>query len=267
MCHDISFSATTIELVTDYLPNLLHADQLQLDWETAIHHIAQAHKPQPVIINENGLMKLKTFEWGLIAPYMNTPEKIKQYRNSMVNARSEKLFDTKSIWHTIRQQRCLVPLSGIFEHRKVEGWKNKVPYHIQLKGQSFFFLPGLYCYNPVPNPETGELVGTFTLLTRSANALMQQIHNDGPNQHRMPIFISNEEALNWLSPNLTDIEIGQLIEREIPSDQLEAWPVFSIRTTQPRPDGKSKTEPFDWPNLPTLTESDRPAAQGSLFVF
>ena len=130
MCHDISFSTQTIEKISDYLTGFEYSGQPEIDFSTAVHHIAQAYKEQPVLLNEDGKLVLRLFEWGLIAPYMNTPESIKKYRSSMVNARSEKILEKNSAWNRLRKNRCLVPLQGIYEHRKVEGYKNKIPYYI-----------------------------------------------------------------------------------------------------------------------------------------
>ena len=256
MCHDISFSANSIELITDYIPNITIDGQVDLDFPSSIHFLAQAHRKQPIILFEDGQYKLKMFEWGLITDYMNSPEKIKQYRSSMVNARSEKMFDKTSVWYRLRKQRCLVPVTGIYEHRKIKGWKNKVPYHVKLSNRNLFFLPGFYNYAPIPECETGELKGTFTFLTRTANELMKMIHNDGNNKHRMPLFMQPEMAINWVNENLSDEELKQMIEFEIPSEELEAYPVFSIRATKERPDYKFKNEPFTWEGLPELGNDD-----------
>jgi putative SOS response-associated peptidase YedK len=266
MCHDISFSATTIELITDYLPNIVIDGQIDLDFPSSVHFLAQAHRKQPVVIFEDGQHKLKLFEWGLIADYMNTPEKIKQYRSSMVNARSEKVLEKQSAWYRLRKKRCLIPVTGIFEHRKINGWKNKVPYHVKIANRSLFFLPGFYNYSPLPDIETGEVKGTFTFITRPANGLMKMIHNDGPNLHRMPLFMQPEMALQWLDEKLTDEDIKKLLDFELPSEELEAWPVFSIRTTKNRSDGKLKNEPFEWEGLPELgNDNPLPDKQKSLF--
>ncbi len=116
-----------------------------------------------MITFENGGYHRKHFEWGIIAEYMDTPEKIKAMRKSMVNARSEKILDDiRSFWHRIRKTRCLIPVTGIYEHREIKGWKNKVPYHIRLKDPPYVFVcPGLYHFNTrtPSNPETGENAG------------------------------------------------------------------------------------------------------------
>lgn len=73
----------------------------------------------------------------MIAEYMNTPEKRKKMRSQMCNARSEKIVDDrKSYWHRLRKTRCLIPATGIYEHREVKGFKNKIPYHVSLKNRA-----------------------------------------------------------------------------------------------------------------------------------
>ena len=74
----------------------------------------------------------------------------------MANARSEKIFDKKAAWHRIRKNRCLIAVNGIYEHRKVAGFRNKIPYFIKLANSPSLLLPAFYNYNPNPNPETGE---------------------------------------------------------------------------------------------------------------
>jgi putative SOS response-associated peptidase YedK len=252
MCYDISFS-TTIEMVTDYIPDLVVDPQLSLNYDMNLHAQAQAFRKYPIVILEDGVKKLKAFEWGIIADYMDTPEKIKKMRNSMCNARSEKIIeDKKSIWHRMRKRRCLIPVTGIFEHREVKGFKNKIPYHIRLKDRPLFCIPGLYHYPNKADIETGEIVGTFTLITRNANPIMAQIHNSGDQAGRMPLFLPKELEMKWLDPNLTDSEIQEILSYEMPSEALDYNPVYTIRTTKERPDGKDKLDPFHWENLPPL---------------
>jgi len=252
MCYDISFS-TSIEMVTDYLPGLIVDPQIGLDYEYQAHGMAQAFRTHPAIVFEEGQYKMKPFEWGVIADYMNTPEKIKKMRTSMCNARSEKIIDDrKSYWHRIRKKRCLIPVTGIFEHREVKGFKNKIPYLVTLADRPVFCLPALYHYPQVADVETGEVRGTFTIVTRAANSLMAGIHNSGDQAFRMPLFLTREKELEWLQPELDDEGIKALLDFEMPSESLVYHPVYTIRTTKERPDGRGKLEPFEWPNLPPV---------------
>ena len=125
MCYDMSFFSN-IKLISDYLSL---DDPLTVEFEPTWHRVAQAFGPWPVIIREQATYKLKLFEWGVIADYMNTPEKIKEYRTSMANARSEKIVgDKRSAWYRIRKNRCLVFTTGFFDHPGVEilthSWKD-----------------------------------------------------------------------------------------------------------------------------------------------
>ncbi len=255
MCLDIAFYSA-LQLIDDYFPDLLHDGDIQFDLDMGMHFMALGHNRYPVILFADGRYHRKYFEWGIIAEYMDTPGKIKAMRRAMVNARSEKILaDKRSFWNRIRTKRCLIPVTGIYEHREIKGWKNKVPYHIRQKDRPMFALPGLYHYNTkLPSdPETGEVRGMFTLITRAANPLMRQIHNSGDNAFRMPLFLPKELEREWLRPDLTDDDLQRILDYELPSDQLIADPVFSIRARSPRPDGQPKTAYYDWPDLPSLT--------------
>ena len=56
-----------------------------------------------------------------------------------------------------------------------------------------------------------------------------------------------------------------MVDYEIPSEELEAWPVFTIRSTKPRPDGNEKNQPWDWPGLPELGNDEPLPPQKALF--
>ncbi|MBE7171241.1 MAG: SOS response-associated peptidase family protein [Williamsia sp.] len=251
MCYDISF-IDELNKIKEYIPDLNIKEKGDFDPDTMVHVQAQAFRSYPIITFEDDQYTLDRFEWGVIAPYMNTPEKIKKSRSLMCNAQSEKVLDKKSYWHRISQNRCLIPVTGIYEHRDIPGWKHKVPYHVSIKNRDMFCIPGLYTDSPRPDPETGEVKTTFTLLTREANELMSQIHNGGGDKFRMPLFLPKKLELQWLQPDLEPDEIQAILNFEIPSESLRYWPVFTIRTTKERPDHKMKNEPYTWPELPEL---------------
>jgi putative SOS response-associated peptidase YedK len=254
MCLDIAFYSA-LQLIDDYFPDLVYDGEIDFDLDMGAHFLALGHNRYPVITNEGGHYHRKHFEWGIIAEYMDTPEKIKAMRKSMVNARSEKLIDDRhSFWHRIRRTRCLIPVTGIYEHREIKDWKNKIPYHIVLKDRGMFCLPGLFHYNTkMPSdPETGEVRGMFTLITRAGNETMCQIHNSGSNAHRMPLFLPRELESQWLDPHLSDEDMTKILAYEMPSDQIVYHPVFSIRGRSPRPDGLPKNQPYLYPGLPPL---------------
>ena len=266
MCFDISYNYENLELIDEYFPDIGIDPGFYFDPDVSVHVMALGYKKYPIVIKEGEKYKLKPFEWSIISEYMDTPDKIRKQRPMMANARSEKIVDDKkSYWHRIRKKRCLIPVTGIYEHREIKGWKNKVPYHVGLKDRKLFCIPGLYHYNEkLPDPETGELRGMFTLITRAANSVMRNIHNGGDNPHRMPLFLPKDLELKWLKSDLTDDEIREILEYEMPAENLAYHTVFGLRGKAERTDGKRKNEPYEYQSLPPLGNDDG-SLQSSLF--
>jgi putative SOS response-associated peptidase YedK len=257
MCYDISFTVNITELA-DYFPDLVFDEQMQLQFGP-VDHIqgVSVFAKHPIIYMHRQEMKphARLMEWSCIEFYAKTEPDFKK-RNGMLNIRAERILDDpKSYWNKIRNRRCLIPVTGIYEHREVVGWKKKVPYIVHPKDQPvIFFLPGLYSVAELPDKETGEMIRryTFGLITRAANSLMRNIHNSGENRHRMPLFLPLQMSKEFLSEELSDDRYRELLNYEMASEALEADPVNTIRTPKPRPDGKGKHEHWDWEDLPEL---------------
>jgi len=244
--------------LSDYFPDLLFDDQLDFEFDI-IDHIqgVSVFAPHPVIyINRNDFKPhCRMMEWGCIEFYARAEPDWKK-RNGMLNIRAERILDDpKSYWHKIRNRRCLIPVTGIFEHREIVGWKKKVPYLVKPKEQDIFFLPGLYSVAELPDKETGEISKrwTYGLITRAANPLMKEIHNGGDNSGRMPLFLPLEMAKAFLAEELTAQDYREILNFEMPGENLDHHTVSTIRTPKPRVDGKAKHEAFLWEGLPQLS--------------
>lgn len=152
--------------LSDYFPDLIFDPQINMDFEST-HIIGHAYGEHPIIYRNREDMKLhcKLSEWGCIPYYVKDEKDFVRQRANMLNARSERILDdTKSYWNKIRNRRCLIPVTGIYEHRKIDlkGWTKKVPYFIKPIDQEMFFLPGLYSVVEFPNKDTGEMIKRFT---------------------------------------------------------------------------------------------------------
>ena len=260
MCYDVSFTVN-IRVLKDYFPQLVYHSQLELDYkgQDAIQGVA-IYPQYPVIYypsakqtDRDGHPHLRLMEWGVIR-HTDKKEPSMLTRNKMLNIRSERIFgDTDSYWHVIRNRRCLMPVTGIFEHREIFGWKEKVPYWIRPADQPTFFLPALYSVAWIPD-NNGVLQErwTFAILTRKANLVMSQIHNSRENPLRMNLFLPLDMAKEFLSPTLTTARYKDVLEYEIPSEALMYHPTDSIRSKLPRKDGKRKHEFKDWVGMPAL---------------
>jgi putative SOS response-associated peptidase YedK len=259
MCYDISFTAKLKEL-PNYFPELVDSPQLSFDFGSD-HIIAHRYPEYPIIRKDENSEIIQFMEWGVIPFYVKDESKFIRQRASMLNARAERIMDDpKSVWYKIKNRRCLIPVTGIFEHRGIVGWKNKVPYFITLKDQPIFFIPGLYATADLPDMETGEVVKryTFTLITRAANPLLANIHNDGEHRYRMPLFLSLDLSKKWIQPELPEAQYREILNYEMPQENMNYIPVWTIRSPKPRPDGKLKTEFWDWKDLPALGEKNPP---------
>jgi len=255
MCYDVSFQVALKEFA-DYFPDLEYDGQMELDFD-GTHIMGHSYGEHPIIFRnrEDERLHCRWMEWGCIPFYVKEEKAFLRQRASMLNARSERILgDKKSYWHKIRNRRCLIPVTGIYEHRAIAGWKKKVPYFIRLRDQKVFFLPGLYSVVELPDMSTGELIKrwTFTIITRNANEPMSQIHNDGDNKGRMPLFLPLDLSRKWLEEELSPEDYQSILNYEMAAESMEYWPVYTIRSPKPRPDDKPKDAPWEWEKLPAL---------------
>lgn len=119
-------------------------------------------------------------------------------------------------------------------------------------------MPGLYSVFKIFDRETDEWYKywTFGLITRVANSLMEQIHNDGDNAGCMPLFLPFDLSKRWLEEDLSDQpnEYQAILEYEFPSEELEYKTVWKIRTGKARPDGRvNKDEEFVWEEVKEIS--------------
>ena len=93
---------------------------------------------------------------------------------------------------------------------------------------------------------------TYTIITRGANEVMKNIHNGGDNKWRMPLFLPLELSKKWLEEDLSSDDYAGLLNYEMPSEELDYWPVFTIRSNKPHPTGGHKNDLYEWEKLPPL---------------
>jgi len=265
MCYDISLHSK-IQLVKLGFPNIINRRTNPGDEQS--EHIQAFNFPlYPVVAQKDGELILTDMEWAVEPFYIKDPKEKAIQRRSMANAQSERVLgDKNSYWHKIRTNRCLIPVSGTFEHREIKGWKSKVPYYIWMKDRNIQYIAGLYQILETTAPDGQKIEkGSFTMLTRTANETMRGIHNSGEHKHRMPLFLTPELEEFWVSPHFSEDDMKAVFNFCLPSELMEYTPVYSIRGKAPRPDGKNKYDPWHYENLPPLGNDQPPQAQLSLF--
>lgn len=238
MCVDIGYKAA---LGPNGLPQKVKGVRIKKEFtesdQDAPHLSAFARPACWVIVQKEEAPEVVPMQWGLIADFMvDRPDQFEKYGNHFFNARSERVLEKGSAWYNHRSDRCLLVADGVYEHQKVAGRSRKMPWYIRLASGAPLLIPSLF------NPRTQS----FAILTREGNELFRNIHNDGGNKFRMPLLLEPEQALAWIDPTLDEQAIRSITAIEMPSDQLKAHTVYSIRGNTNRPDGQQANAPYDW---------------------
>ena len=176
--------------------------------------------------NDNGERVAEIFEFGLIPHW----SKDKNMQYSTTNARDDKLMSS-NLWRPcFQQKRCIIPAGGFYEHHhldrdvQITGAKkptNKIPYYFKLKSSDIFGFAGLY--DQWEDKESGQTIGTFSIITTDPNPLVRKIHN---NKERMPTILRKEDYDFWLDESVNPKDnFDQIIFVPYPEDDMEAWQI------------------------------------------
>jgi len=176
----------------------------------------------PVITNRDP-RQLQLFQFGM------TPSWAKK-QMYLFNARSEGnhnkdndpsysgsmgIISKPSFRSVIRKKRCLVIVDAFIEGPKKE--KLSKPYLIYMKDkQRPFALAGVW--DEWVNSETGEVISSFSIITTTANGILEQIGH-----HRSPVILDESEEKKWLSEAPLS-EITALLH-PYSNEMLNAYPI------------------------------------------
>jgi len=206
------------ELITaqEYYSNLpvVKAKGVILPEIPSFYLVSGFSHPRLAIVREEGVF---LHEWGLIPSWVKNEAIANDLRSKTLNAVGETAFEKPSFRKSIAAQRCLLPVSGFYEWREVNGVK--YPYYIQLQEQDYFSLGSLY--DSWINRETGEIRNTFSIITTPANPLMEKIHNL---KKRMPLILSPDDEMKWLDSSLKADSVKELI-KPFPDRKMKAYTI------------------------------------------
>ena len=167
----------------------------------------------PVVRQVSDHNVLNLMKWGLVPSWAKDPS----IGSQMINARSETVAVKPSFRHAIKYQRCIVPVSGFFDW-KHEG-KTKTPYYFRMKNSRPLGLAGIWEEWKTPD---GSLLNTFSILTTTANKLVETVHE------RMPVILAPDKYSTWLNKHLTDPTVLQPLYQPFPADVMEVYPVSDL---------------------------------------
>ena len=217
MCFNIS-----ITKIADYLETRFNAKFINPETFEPIYHSSAFKTPKLPIICNDAPQKIQFFQWGLIPFWVKNQEQARKLMFNTFNAKSETIFEKPSFRTSIKTKRCLVLVDGFYEWKQLKG--DKFPYYIKLANSEAFALAGVW--DTWENKQTGEKKNTFSIITTSANKLLEEIHNT---KKRMPVILKRQDEKKWLEQ---DLDIEQIKAMMVPYDdaELEAYSVSKLIT-------------------------------------
>jgi putative SOS response-associated peptidase YedK len=196
-----------------FLLEQFRAEPVGVEGHQPSWNVAPASDILVVTASEDGARQLRELRWGLVPRWA----KDRSGANRMINLRAETVREKKGWKSTLARKRCIIPIDGFYEWQDQGKGQRKQPFYITSRDFSPLALAGLWA--TWRDPESGEELFTCTILTTSANDLMESVH------HRMPVILAPEDWDAWLDPNNTDTdELAKLLV-PAPEEMLTLWPV------------------------------------------
>lgn len=176
-------------------------------------NVAPASDILVVTASPDGARQLRALKWGLVPRWAKDPTGA----NKMINLRAETVREKKGWRSTLARKRCIIPIDGFYEWQDQGKGRRKQPFYITSRDFTPLALAGLW--STWRDPDSGEELFTCTILTTTANNLMESVH------HRMPVILAPEDWDTWLDPENTDTdELAKLLV-PAPEEMLTLWPV------------------------------------------
>jgi putative SOS response-associated peptidase YedK len=179
--------------------------------ELATYNAAPTQLLPVILEDEEGERTALPMQWGLVPRWRRSDGKAGV---APINARAETLLEKPMFRGLTKSKRCIVPASGFYEWRKLNG--RKQPYYLTADDGELWGLAGLYDHT---HDEENDAAGSFTIITTNANPLVAPLHD------RMPVILRREDEEEWLSRDITDSEQVERLLRPYPEDDMVLYPV------------------------------------------
>lgn len=200
----------TITLQAEEVQAFLQLGEMPPDWQPRYNIAPQ----QPVAAVLNAAERhVEWLRWGLIPSWAKDPT----IAANLINARAETLAEKPAFRSALSRRRCLILADGFYEWQKPSAGRGPTrPYYFTLANRRPFALAGLWeSWQP---PEGSQPVRTCTIITTSANALVEPVHP------RMPVILTDEALWQWLS----DPAATPRLLTPFPAGEMVAHPVSRL---------------------------------------
>ena len=133
----------------------------------------------------DGTRELVAMRWGLVPSWW---KKSLKELPSTFNARSDTVGEKPVFRSAFKRTRCIIPASGYYEWRTVNGAKQ--PYYFSAFDAGVLSIAGLW--DEWKDIESGEPLLSCTMIVTEANEFAGRIHD------RMPVFLAADRFESWL---------------------------------------------------------------------
>uniref|UniRef100_Q47CL6 Abasic site processing protein n=1 Tax=Dechloromonas aromatica (strain RCB) TaxID=159087 RepID=Q47CL6_DECAR len=205
MCGRYALSATAGQLIEHF--QLLSCPDYEVRYNIAPTSIIPVIRYKPDAGRVGQLVK-----WGLVPSWA----KDASIGAKLNNARGETVAEKPSFRTSFAKHRCLIPASGFYEWKTVEG--KKQPYYIYPTDGLFAFA-GLLAAWKAPD---GQTLVTTCIITTEPNEVMVPIHD------RMPVILGADQYDAWLDPLNHDVEALKQMIRPCSAERMTAYPVSPL---------------------------------------
>ena len=180
-------------------------------------------RPAPVLVATEQGRALKTMRFHL-TPHWSKTERVKW---ATYNARLDTIQEKASFRQAFKQHRCLVLMNQFVEPIYEGKWAGHM---VAFHDHQSSLLAAAGIFDEWVNPETGEVVESFSIVTTNPSSFIEEIGHD-----RQPVFPAAEIWDQWLDPAEKDgAKVKSLLESQ--PAQLE----FAVSEDRPMRPGWEK---------------------------
>ncbi len=229
MCGRVVSSSSITQLVDWLRVDEVVAPELPPSW-----NVAPGRDLYVVAATRAGTTRLGLMRWGLVPSWSTDPASGPR----PINARAESLLERPAFADLVAHRRCLVPVDGFYEWRRLPSGRQ--PWFVAPDHHGPLVLAGLWDRWVGAD---GEGLVTVTIVTVAANDDVGRLHD------RMPaVLASADDRARWLDPAIVDPAQVLLLLRPAEAGYLRLRPVGS----------RVNSAANDGPDL--LAEAEEPAS-------
>ncbi len=212
----------TLHTERDVLVRRFKINPDELQGPEARYNIAPTDNVLTVRTGRRG-QRCEMMRWGLVPSWTKDRAKLPP----MINARAESVATRAAYRVPFRRQRCLVLADGFYEWGPTSQPRGRrSPFWVSLRSGEPFAMAGLWSRWRSPEDPEAEPELSCTIVTTTANALIERIHD------RMPVILRPDHEEAWLDPDVRNVSTLKKLLLPVEPESLQSVPVSrSVNST------------------------------------